>query len=140
MTDDGGVAPCRIVWRNLDADQAAELWEELAEWVEWMRTRFGFTHQQVPACWFQHPPLVEVLTALMYGWKAAYHTTDDAWGWYRHEPIAFLVHEFWPTIAHLKSVSDFGGCKPQACEYFPVVVETHYALAEVIAADVDARR
>ncbi|MYZ33639.1 hypothetical protein GT002_00475 [Streptomyces sp. SID4917] len=44
---------------------------ELAGWVDWLRRTFEL-HNQIPSCWYQHPPVVEHLTALYTGWIRTY--------------------------------------------------------------------
>ena len=132
--------PSRWTWQHLDADQAADLWAELVEWVEWVRERYELPAKQVPPCWFQHPRIVEILTYTMAGWKAVYYVYEqEAWGWYRQDVAGFMEHEFWPAIRRVGEA--FSGCSTgRGCQRIPVQVETLHTLGEVIAADVDARR
>ncbi|NSC25715.1 hypothetical protein FM076_33045 [Streptomyces albus subsp. chlorinus] len=44
---------------------------ELAGWVEWLRGTFEL-HNQIPECWYRHPPVREHLTALYAGWVRTY--------------------------------------------------------------------
>jgi hypothetical protein len=144
VNPDGGTAPSRWVWASLSADEAADLWGELVDWVEWVRERFELG-QKIPACWFNHPPVVEELTALMAGWRAVYEVPRaedgavEAWAWARQEMTAFMTHEFRPTVGRLRDVSDFEGCDQFECGHVPSVVVTLPDLGEVIARDIDAR-
>lgn len=63
--------PPRWNWRALDRDAAAELWQELAEWVAWLHERYPLG-DVLPQCWWRHPELVEELTAALAAWQAAY--------------------------------------------------------------------
>jgi len=62
-------------WRDIGRVGAALLWKRLAFWVGWLRARYPIS-EQLPACWWRHPELVEELTALYLAWRAAY--TDPA--------------------------------------------------------------
>ncbi len=62
-------------WRDLSTEAAEALWTGLTEWVAWFRSRYPVA-EQLPACWAQHPELVEELTALHAVWKAAYRDPD----------------------------------------------------------------
>jgi hypothetical protein len=63
-----GTAWC---WRTLTSRAADNLWALLGDWVAWLRSRYPLAGK-VPACWAQHPELVEELTALHLAWRAAY--------------------------------------------------------------------
>jgi len=57
--------PEALHWPSIPADEAAEEWEDLRAWVSELLSRFEFIdHHYVPACWWQHNELVEVLSAL----------------------------------------------------------------------------
>jgi hypothetical protein len=58
-------------WRTLTGAAADQLWTRLRDWVVWLRARYPLAHA-IPACWAQHPELVEELTALHLAWVAAY--------------------------------------------------------------------
>ena len=58
-------------WRDLGPIGAQVLWDRLADWVGWLRGRYPIA-EQLPACWWRHPELVEELTALWLAWRAAY--------------------------------------------------------------------
>ncbi|MDP5317403.1 hypothetical protein [Streptomyces poriferorum] len=63
--------PQRWVWAAMDpADRRARL-RELAIWVDWLRSTFEL-HNNIPQCWYRHPPVVEHLTALYVGWIRTY--------------------------------------------------------------------
>lgn len=68
----------RWVWAAMDpADRRARL-RELATWVDWLRSTFEL-HNNIPQCWYRHPPVVEHLTALYVGWIRTY-AADQAPG------------------------------------------------------------
>ena len=60
-----------FVWSTLDAHSASTLWQDLADWVGWLRGRYPLA-RQVPLCWWRHPELVEELTALWLAWREGY--------------------------------------------------------------------
>ena len=44
---------------------------QLRAWVAWIRHRYPLA-KRVPACWAEHPEVVEELTALWLAWQQAY--------------------------------------------------------------------
>jgi hypothetical protein len=61
-----------VKWRVVSASRASEQWRLLRAWVVWFRITFGYDHRVVPPCWYRHPALVELLSALRDHWLAAY--------------------------------------------------------------------
>ncbi|MFE9387704.1 hypothetical protein ACFYMO_31455 [Streptomyces sp. NPDC007025] len=59
------------VWAAMTPAERRAKMRELAEWVQWLRTTFEL-HNQIPACWYRHPPVREHLTALYAGWVRTY--------------------------------------------------------------------
>jgi hypothetical protein len=54
--------------------------------VNWLRTRFGLDHRIIPPCWYQHPALIDLLTALRDHHRLAYDPVQPASGatdWHR---------------------------------------------------------
>ena len=51
-------------WRVVPAVEAHQRWTDLRTWVEWLVRRYALDHRVVPPCWYLHPSLVDVLTAL----------------------------------------------------------------------------
>jgi hypothetical protein len=75
-----------VDWRSVSAQDAAGVWAELREWVDWLRVEFGFDHRLVPSCWFRHSAIVNVLSALRDHWLAAYDPMGSLLGpgeWHR---------------------------------------------------------
>jgi hypothetical protein len=62
-------------WRSLDPECTQERLQHLREWVTWLRDRYPIA-KRVPACWAEHPEVVEELTALWLAWHAAYEKVD----------------------------------------------------------------
>jgi hypothetical protein len=52
-------------WQGRGAQEVAESWKELAEWVRWFVARYHLAGR-VPACWYRHPGLVDELKGLWY--------------------------------------------------------------------------
>ncbi|WP_371798414.1 hypothetical protein OG963_04015 [Streptomyces sp. NBC_01707] len=59
--------PQRWVWAAMDPPERRARMRELAIWVDWLRRTFEL-HNNIPPCWYRHPPVVEHLTALYVGW------------------------------------------------------------------------
>jgi hypothetical protein len=62
-------------WRDLGLEASESLWHELSDWVAWIRHRYPLA-KRVPACWPEHPEIVEELTALWLAWNSAYSERD----------------------------------------------------------------
>lgn len=78
--------PQPINWNQLDADEAETAWEELNEWVDWLRRTYAVPASVVPPYWHRHPELVWELSALHLHWLSAYHPDQHAsapFGWHR---------------------------------------------------------
>ncbi len=69
--DPGRRSPSSWSWRYVGPNAAATLHAELADWVDWIRSRYPLA-RRVPACWADHPEILEELTALWIAWQAAY--------------------------------------------------------------------
>ena len=69
-----------VRWRDLAPEQARVEWNTLRQWVEWVTTRFDVPVSLVPNCWWQHPALVEELSALHVAWRTAYDQQDSGLG------------------------------------------------------------
>ncbi|MEW1723852.1 hypothetical protein [Streptomyces sp. NPDC093109] len=70
-TAEAGPEPRRWVWEAMDPPERRQRLRELAQWVDWLRRTFEL-HNQIPSCWYRHPPVVEHLTALYTGWVRTY--------------------------------------------------------------------
>ena len=62
-------------WRDLGEHGREELWNQLTDWVDYLRSRYPLA-RKIPACWAEHPELVEELTALWLAWQGAYQDRD----------------------------------------------------------------
>jgi len=66
-------------WATMDADTAAEAWAALWSWVgEVLQVRYPQSRAVLMPCWYQHPEVVEELTALMAAWCKAFDLPDSA--------------------------------------------------------------
>jgi hypothetical protein len=65
-----------VNWRELGPADAEVAWRDLRAWVDWFRTRLGLDHRVVPPCWYHHPALVDLLSAVHDHWREAYQRTS----------------------------------------------------------------
>lgn len=126
--------PGRFTWRELDQDQAAKLWAELADWVTWFRKRYELA-ALIPPCWFRHTPMVEELTAAMAAHRVAYEYVDVA---YSFSPATWHYQVYAPLLGRLKTYKG-SSCTSTECGHKPLAITTLPDLAEFIADDVAAR-
>ena len=137
MTTTGEVEipqPCRFAWRHLDRAAATLLWEELIDWVGWLRYRYQLS-EYIRPCWYRHGPVVEELTALMVAHTAAY-TGEDT---YREDLSAWHQQWMWPLMHRIDSITDFSTCNEKECRYKPHPQYTLDELKTFVDADIAAR-
>jgi hypothetical protein len=70
-----GGSPTSWCWRGLGPAGREELWNQLSDWVRWIRGRYPLA-RRIPPCWADHPEIVEELTALWLAWVQAYEDRD----------------------------------------------------------------
>lgn len=80
-------------------ERATQAWERLIDWVDWLVATYRLT-TVIPACWPEHPAVVEELVALRVAWVGAWNdaaNTDAPTGWQRrlHEAKGRLVDGNW---------------------------------------------
>ncbi|AGT95324.1 hypothetical protein BS297_30715 [Rhodococcus erythropolis] len=130
--------PTRVYrWKDLDGEQAAELWAELIAWVSWFRRRYSVTGSDavIPPCWYRHPVAVEELTALMVSHQSAY-TLDEPGS----ELSAFHVQWLWLTLRGLAERAGYKRCTDVKCSFkAPEVVDDPGGLEEWISDDIASR-
>jgi hypothetical protein len=66
-------------------ERASQAWRRLAEWVDWMVGVYRLT-MVIPACWPEHPAIVEELVSLRVSWVGAWNdaaSPDAPAGWQR---------------------------------------------------------
>ncbi|MFG1995204.1 hypothetical protein ACGFJ7_35045 [Actinoplanes sp. NPDC048988] len=96
--------PWPLRWAELDRDGAAQAWAWLIDWVDWAVDRYQLA-EEIPACWYQHPPMIEELTGLAAAWHTAYDDTAPADG-----PL--LWHErFARARLRLRDWDDYTRCR-----------------------------
>ncbi|MBM2623379.1 hypothetical protein JIG36_48585 [Actinoplanes sp. LDG1-06] len=96
--------PWPLRWRNLNRPAAAQTWAWLIDWVGWFVDRYHLT-EEIPACWPQHPPLVDELTALAAAWHSCYD--DNA-----HPDGPLLWHERLTRARdRLREWDDYNRCR-----------------------------
>lgn len=115
LTGRGGASPWS--WEVLDAEAAAQLWTQLAEFVAFLSGRYlrhlpaqpvaGARLATVPGCWYRHPVAVELLTALMVAHEGAYGDPGAEPG---PQLVDFHERSLWPTLERLHSLGVFKGC------------------------------
>lgn len=80
-----------IRWEDLTGERRIDTWQKLREFVHWWAARYSIPKNQLPDCWFQHPAIVEELTALKSARQASFSDQDQGLGpigW--HERMALL--------------------------------------------------
>ncbi|WJJ14703.1 hypothetical protein P9990_27055 (plasmid) [Prescottella equi] len=128
--------PGRFSWRHLDQEQAARLWAELIEWVEWFRRRYPVS-TLIPPCWYRHGAMVEELTAAMAAHKMAYEAPEGHYSW---SPASWHYQVYSPLLPRLKSLNaDFASCDSARCGVQLIEPTLMDGVDEWIAGDV-ARR
>jgi len=96
----GGVV---VNWRTLAEEDEAEVWAKLRAFVEWLSVRYDIPHSIIPNCWYQHPALVEELSALHTAHTASFDISDAGLG-----PISW--HERFAAALPRISKAYGGGC------------------------------
>jgi hypothetical protein len=124
--------PWPLRWAELDRDAAAEVWAWLIDWVGWVVDRYQLA-EEVPACWYQHPPLIEELSALAAAWHTAYDDAAAADG-----PL--LWHErFARARLRLRDWDDYTRCRngTHTDRHLDLNWPTQWREAAVLVADAD---
>jgi hypothetical protein len=101
----------KFTWRYLEDEELARLWDELTDWVWWLRDRYEL-EAELPSCWFRHGPVVEELTAAMSAWTAAY--TDGGDG---STLSTWHSQTLWPLVDRLGHTRYFRGCSTDSCSH-----------------------
>jgi len=61
--------------RDLDEVARERLLRTVADWIEWLLTRYPLSHA-MPPCWPDHPEMVEEIVAAHQAWTSAYRSSD----------------------------------------------------------------
>lgn len=64
-------APQRWVWADMGPEEREQRLTELVNWVEWLVDAYELRNQ-VARCWYRHPRLIELFSALFIGWVRTY--------------------------------------------------------------------
>lgn len=94
-------APSNQDEHNGQVARVREVWQRLTEWVDWLVATYRLT-SVIPACWPEHPAVVEELKALFVAWAGAWlggAGADAPAGWQRrlHDAKARLADGNWGT-------------------------------------------
>jgi hypothetical protein len=63
--------PQRWVWSDMESAEREQRLTELVEWVDWLVETYELRNQ-VARCWYRHPRLIELFSALFIGWVRTY--------------------------------------------------------------------
>jgi hypothetical protein len=94
-----------VNWLTLTGEEAAEAWEDLDSWVDWLRHEYGLPAGIIPPCWHLHPELLWELSALQRAWLTNYdpqHNADGPLTWHRQYAEARDRLREWTTTAGCK--------------------------------------
>ncbi|WP_327241722.1 hypothetical protein [Streptomyces sp. NBC_01320] len=89
--------PQRWVWAAMDPPERRARMRDLAIWVDWLRRTFEL-HNNIPPCWYRHPPVVEHLTALYAGWLRTYAGEQAAGRELAEADWINTLHNFTPRL------------------------------------------
>ncbi|MDE1672655.1 hypothetical protein [Nocardia gipuzkoensis] len=127
----------RFLWDELDVDQARTLWEELTEWVNWLRESYQLASKIKP-CWYRHRAVREELTALMASHKAVYYTDPDGRDVLREDLTAW--HTQWYRSALEAIAKLLADCTQDNCAHIPHTPAVDPKMADFIDDDVRSRQ
>lgn len=75
-------------WRELPEEEMGQVWAFLREWVDWLVEAHRVPQDEIPACWFRHPDIVEELWAAAgaetQAWEATSPTMMPMTAWHFH--------------------------------------------------------
>ena len=127
-----------IHWPSLSPTQSAEEWIALRHYVDDLRARYpeDLDHRAMPAaCWFRHPAVMGVLSAIRDFERVAYNPSSPASGavdWHRaYRDMVALLRTF---TANLRCTNT------EHVASRPVPVTDEEAFAQFVAIDVARRR
>lgn len=85
------------------ADRAgADDWVQLADWIDWLISRYEFVSARIPACWPSHPGVVEELAGLWRAWaEATIADTRAKWAG-SSDLTAWHDRWLWPTLDRIQ--------------------------------------
>jgi hypothetical protein len=103
LTDTPDLTQRPVNWTTLTQTEAAEQWQLLCDWTDWLRDRYQL-HEGIPACWYAHDAMVEELTALRAAWTGAFLSPQAAPG----DPA--IWHDLLDRTRHRLRIWDRNGC------------------------------
>ncbi|WP_280494367.1 hypothetical protein [Nocardia asiatica] len=127
----------RFLWDELGVDDARALWEELTEWVKWLRETYQLASKIKP-CWYRHRAVREELTALMASHKAVYYTEPDGRDVLREDLTAW--HTQWYRSALEAIAKLLADCTQDNCAHIPHTPAVDPKMADFIDDDVRSRQ
>ncbi|KAA9394170.1 hypothetical protein FCK90_08625 [Kocuria coralli] len=75
-------------WRDLPEESMGEVWTWLRGWVDWLVETHRIPVDEIPACWYRHPEIVEELWAAAnaeaQAWEATTPTMTPMTAWHFH--------------------------------------------------------
>jgi len=66
--------PLPWCWQTMAAADIPAARRDLADWVNWLRSRWSNAAAVVLPCWWRHGAAIEILTGLRWLWAASYLT------------------------------------------------------------------
>lgn len=105
--DAKGGRPSQWSWHHADPRRRAQMWAELAAFVDWLIGRYRPGNSaEIRRCWYRHPVAVEELWALMVAWRAAYCAGNRA----SDQLAAWHQHWLWPCLERLNTYAGWDDC------------------------------
>lgn len=92
--------PSPFSWHHATGQTREALWDDLTAWVDAHNARHGRRPEfHIEECWYRHPMVVDLLTALMEAWRVAYigHQAPT------NEAIYYLNSFLHPTLQAIRS-------------------------------------
>ena len=107
-------------WHAMSPSQRRTAWVDLVDWVVWLHDRYELSvEERLPACWAEHPGLIEELRALkiwreeIYGNASGSTHDDDADG--AAGPASGQAARYWHAelrqVIQAAPTFDAGGCR-----------------------------
>lgn len=105
--EDGQARWAQWCWRYTSGEERRILWQEVADFVRFINARFGQHSNllQIRPCWYEHPVVVEELTAMMVSWQAAMAGARKV----NTDYSAWLSYWFYPRMAAIRESKNTWG-------------------------------
>jgi hypothetical protein len=95
--------PQRLSWEGLSESEQVARWEDLAEWVEWLRRTY-LNWVELPDCWLSHESLRTELRAFRY-WHLEAAARDEPEESVRWHQALRRSAESWRSLADCRHES-----------------------------------